>query len=122
MPTKKEIKENAYNSTLHTFIEDYALAHGLAMPIEEMQSILSRLHRVETTLRRFNASYSEGNLSKEDAVKWVQAKNYARKIVENELGFKITLDQDPNSTCICVILPSKRSNNNIDGETWRIMW
>lgn len=114
---KKQFEER--NQTITQFLFERPLYH-----YRDMESIVDRLHRYETTLHTINERWCNEEMSDKTTAKLEKheksIEDKVRKIA-GELEFKVTFQGDPRGGTIRFILPSGRSNN-WDGETWGIYW
>lgn len=108
------MKNQEYESTLKQF-----LIEAPHIKNKEMELILRKLHRYETTLHRLAEKECNEGLTKEDREKEEKTEKSV-KLMAVRLRFKVQFNGDPRGGAIRFTLPSKRSNNW--GGDWSINW
>jgi ribosomal protein S2 len=121
MVTIRQFKER--ENTIATFIQDAQLA-GSMLNTSDIENLVDRLHRYETTLHRIAEIWCSVELTEKQAARLEEKESRIEKKVQGIaelLRFKVHTQGDPRGGTIRFTLPSGRSNN-WDQETWGIYW
>ena len=97
-----------------------SLLTGSPSSVRDIEKLVDRLHRYETTLHRLFTEKCNRELNQDEINKIQNTKNHVLCVADM---FKIPVyfNDDPRGGAIRFILPSKRSNN-MGGEDWGIYW
>lgn len=120
---------------------EYKLSEVTGRHMDEIRTVLDRLHRYETTLQRINENdcnghprmkteYRDGKMYRfevEDE-KWAARDAKKEKSIQEKViallkpyNIEVQFNGDPRGGAIRMLLPD-HSSNGWDGETWGIYW
>ena len=118
---KQQFKER--ENTISTFIQDSQLK-GSMVNVSDVEMLVDRLHRYETTLHRISEIWCNVELNDKQTKRLEEKESRMEQKVKDIaelLRFEVHCQGDPRGGTIRFKLPSGRSNN-WDNETWGIYW